>query len=87
MMVSPENYIKEHKDENFEQLIKTKNDLLGEISNLEKLVLSKDHDNPEWDVCPSPDVKYQISLEYLSKLCLCMMEKNKNRVFNEYMEN
>lgn len=86
-MINSEAYIEQHKDEDFERLIKTKNELVGSINDLEKLILKKDYDDEKWKEFPSPDVKYQISLEYLSKLCLCMMEKNKNRVFNEYMEN
>ncbi|MCQ2914825.1 MAG: hypothetical protein MJ247_06495 [Alphaproteobacteria bacterium] len=85
-MINSEAYIEQHKDEDFERLIKTKNELVGLINDLEKLILSKDYNDKEWKEFPKPDVKYQISLEYLSKLCLCMMEKNKNRVFNEYME-
>ena len=35
-----------------------------ELKELEKNVFKNEKEDPEWDVHPSPDVRYQMNLEY-----------------------
>ena len=74
-MISPGVYVKRHREESFEQLIKTRDDLIDEIRGLEAIVFDKDNSDEAWNVCPSPSVRYQCNLEYLAALCNFMSEK------------
>ena len=62
MMISPQGYIEEHKNDTFEELIDA-------IKHLEKLVFSDDRMSEEWMIHLGPDVQYQMNLEYLAELC------------------
>jgi len=42
--------------------------LFLELKELEKFVFKNEKEDPEWDVHPSPDVRYQMNLEYLAAL-------------------
>jgi len=75
MMISPQGYIEEHKNDTFEELIKEREELIGAIKHLEKLVYSDDRMSEEWMIHPGPDVQYQMNLEYLAELCNFMSEK------------
>lgn len=75
MMISSQGYIEEHKNDTFEELIKEREELIGAIKHLEKLVFSDDRMSEEWMIHPGPDVQYQMNLEYLSELCNFMSEK------------
>ena len=75
MMISPQGYIEEHKNDTFEELIKEREELIDAIKHLEKLVFSDDRMSEEWMIHPGPDVLYQMSLEYLAELCNFMSEK------------
>lgn len=78
MMMSPEMYAEEHRDDSLEELIETRNDLVDELRTLEKIVFDKEQKDKAWEICPGPDVQYQMTLEYLAKLCMLLYEK-----FNE----
>ena len=75
MMASPGMFVDSLKNEPFERLIAERNSLLHDIKDLEKIVFQEDKTDPEWDVHPGPDVRYQMDLEYLSVLCTFMQEK------------
>ena len=75
MMFSPDTFIKQLKDYTFPQLIAEKDSLVIEIKELEKIVYENDRTDPEWNVDPSPDVRYQMNLEYLAALCKLIKEK------------
>lgn len=65
MMISPESYLEELKTESLEQLIVIRNELIEEIVAFEKGLIPQDH----WRIRPSPEVVYQMNLEYLAALC------------------
>jgi hypothetical protein len=69
MMISPETYIMDHENDSFEELIKERDYLAKEIKKLEKIVYSDEKKDSSWLVKPGPDVRYQMYLEYLAKLC------------------
>ena len=75
MMISPLSYIKEHENDTFEQLMKERDRLVNEIRDLEHLVFDEERTSDEWFIKPSPYVKYQMSLEYLSSLCTFIQQK------------
>lgn len=75
MMISSQGYIEEHKNDTFEELIKEREELIGAIKHLEKLVFSDDRMSEERMIHPGPDVQYQMNLEYLAELCNFMSEK------------
>ncbi len=83
-MISPEVFIDEHKNDTFEQLITEKDSLVIEIKKLEKIVFDPEKKSEEWNVCPGPDVRFQMNLEYLAELCSFLKEKfNKEIVWGE----
>ena len=75
MMISPNSYIDEHKNDSFEQLINERDSLIEEIRNLEKIVYDNDRSDSAWNIHPGPDVHYQVYLEYLSAICDFIKEK------------
>ena len=84
MMISPEMYIHEHKNDSFEQLIEEKDDLVQYIKELESIVYDENNNDPSWQIDPGPDVQYQMNLEYLSELCKFISEKyNKEIIWGE----
>lgn len=84
MMISPDGYMAMHENDSFEQLIKERKSLVSEINKLEKIVFDEDKTDEAWMICPGPDVKYQMSLEYLAELCKFMKEKyNKEVVWDD----
>ena len=86
MMISPETYAEELKTDNLQNLIKERDELLEFIQNFEKncidfqkreLIFSGD----DWNIHPSPDVMYQVYLEYLAKVSVAISNK-----FNQEFE-
>ena len=75
MMFSPDTFIKQLNDYTFPQLIAEKDSLVIEIKELEKIVYENDRTDQEWNVDPSPDIRYQMNLEYLAALCKLIKEK------------
>ena len=75
MMASP-NYMKsEYEKMSYEELIEVKKQLIDSINAFE----NDDIDEDEWDICPGPDVQYQMNLEYLGVLALVIAEKYRTR--------
>ncbi len=86
MMISPEAYAEELKTDDLQNLIEERNELLDYIHNFEKncidfqkreLIFSGDG----WNIHPSPDVLYQVYLEYLAKVSVAISNK-----FNQEFE-
>ena len=75
MMISPDTYAMMCKNKSYRELIKERDSLVREIRKLEKIVLKHDMTDESWMICPSPEVQYHMSLEYLSRLCLVMCER------------
>lgn len=80
MMISPEGYMEELREKSYRDLLSIREELLDEIRAFE----SRSYD-PELDMIkPSPEVIYQMNLEYLGKLCELISEKyNKEYVQGE----
>ena len=75
MMIDPTSYIDNHKDDTFEQLMAERDSLFQEIKELEEIVYKDDRGRSEWNICPGPDVRYQMDLEYLAEICNFIREK------------
>lgn len=84
MMISPEMYVEQFSDASYYEMIKERDNLIRYIRKYEKLEKAGDRSGEEWMIDPQPDVRYQMYLEYLSKLCACMKEKyNKEYVWGD----
>ncbi len=75
MMISPGYYIKGFADSSYQELMDERDRLLRSIKNYEESEKKGDRSGDEWQISPSPSVRYQCYLEYLAKLCLLMCEK------------
>ena len=64
MMISPESYVEFHlKGKSKEEVFESIEDLRNEIKELKKALDKKDPE--DFMVCPSPGVRYSVSLDYL----------------------
>ncbi len=75
MMISPEAYIDRFKGAEYLDLISERDRLIRFIKEYEEKDIAGDRSGKEWGIYPQPDVRYQVYLEYLSRLCMLMMEK------------
>lgn len=75
MMISPESYVEELKNLSYTDLINERKKLIEYINSFEKNEMTGDRSGAEWQICPSPEVRYQCNLEYLSALCCYMKDK------------
>ena len=71
MMISPDTYAEMFADKSYAELIKERDELIESIRDFEK----NSADEEAYMICPSPDVIYQMNLEYLSELCRLIREK------------
>ncbi len=62
MMMAPAQYAEQFENASYQEILKVKNELVSEISKFEH---DYDREDPDWYVCPKPDVRYQWSLEVL----------------------
>lgn len=69
MMISPQVYVDELKNEPFEKLVKERERLYKELKKIEKDAFDLERKSDAWNICPGPDVQYQMHLEYLAELC------------------
>ena len=74
MMIDPKGFVETLKEEPYERLIKERDRLIRSIRRFEKEEREGCSEG-EIVMCPSPDVIYQMELQYLSKLCVFMYEK------------
>lgn len=72
-MISPESYVTELKNATYEELIRERGCLVAELVELEASMASEEE--PEFLICPSDDVRYQMCLEYLVALSALMVER------------
>ena len=75
MMICPELYVQNLKDAGYPELIRERDSLLQSIREFEEKETAGDRSGDEWRLCPQPDVRYQMDLEYLAALCSYMSEK------------
>ncbi len=81
MMISPMGFIEMHKEKRYEDLIKVRDELIDDLRSFEA--------NPDQTgfINPSPEVVYQMNLQYLGKLCELIAEKyNQEYVWGEEEE-
>ena len=62
MMIDPKQYVEQFKNASYQEILKVKNELVSDITKFEH---DYDMENPDWEVCPKPDVGYQWNLEAL----------------------
>ena len=74
-MLSPCNFIHEYKDADYPELMKIRDRLVKDILEFERKEMAGDRSGEEWQICPSPEVRYQMHLEYLAALCKLMQER------------
>lgn len=71
MMISPNCYIDELKDKSYKELLKERKELLEAIYSFE----NEEIEQGEIICSPSPEVVYQMNLEYLGELCKLISKK------------
>lgn len=71
MMISPEGYIEMLEDKSYSGLLKKRDSLIREIRKFEN---AKNKFGDECYIHPSPEVRYQMNLQYLRKLCELISE-------------
>ena len=82
MMISPGAYIGSLEGRSYPELIKERKELIRFINRFEKNEMASDRSDPGWEFRPSPEVKYQVYLEYLSQICDLMRTKyNEKYIF------
>ena len=75
-MISPETFIEfECKGKSYKELLKIRDEFLEEIYAFEN-----GNTSPERMICPSPEVRYQMNLEYLGELCKLISETYNSKV-------
>lgn len=75
MMISPEMFREGLKDKSYMELIRERDSMIRFIRKYEKDEKAGDRSDPAWHICPQPNVRYQMYLEYLAVLCSVMKEK------------
>lgn len=75
MMISPDGYIEELKEADYNTLIEERDQLIEAIVEFENKEKAGDRSGEEWMIMPSPEVQYQVHLECLAELCKLMHEK------------
>ena len=84
MMIPPKDYIASLKDKSYLELIKCRDKLIQYLRDYEEKEMAGDRSDPEWLCHPSPEVRYQMSFEYLAELCQLMHERyNEEYVWGE----
>lgn len=78
MMISTSSFIEQFETAEYLDLIDERDKLLVFIKEYEMKEIAGDRSGKEWNICPQPDVRYQMYLEYLSELCKFMREKYNN---------
>ena len=75
MMIAPESYGKELTGMTYFELMRERERLLCFMHQFEAEETAGDRSNSAWRVRPSPEVRYQVYLDYLAVLCRTMHEK------------
>lgn len=79
-MISPDTYAKRLDGASLQELIDERNGLIEFIRSFEENCIDFEaqkllQDGDEWMICPGPDVRYQMYLEYLGKVCAVIRER------------
>ncbi|MBQ9512715.1 MAG: hypothetical protein IJR58_05940 [Lachnospiraceae bacterium] len=77
MMISPDYYVDQHKDKSYEKLLPIRDELIDSIRTFEKQGPAAN----DVIIAPSPDVRYQMGLKYLGKLCELIAEKYNEKLW------
>ena len=64
MMISPKTFIENLKDKSYSELLEEREKLLNDIYSFEK----RPNKSKGIFISPSPEVRYQVNLQYLGKL-------------------
>ena len=80
-MISPEVFVEQYADKTYEELIEVRNDL---INNIKRFEATPQNEEPDFIICPGPDVVYQMNHEYLSEICLLIVQKFQEQQELEY---
>lgn len=83
MMLMPKYDLEELKKKPYDSFIKERKSLERKISHLEKIIFDEPHEGSAWDICPSPDVKYQAYLEQLTELSKYMCNRFNREFVNK----
>ena len=77
MVISPQSFVENLENKEYETLIKEKNKLIDEIKRFEENKMT------DSEICmdPSPEVIYQCNLLYLSELCKLIHDKFNKRIW------
>jgi len=76
MMISPDAYITDRlENAPYPELIREREKLIRLIRNYEKKEAAGDRSDPAWKRMPTPEVQYQLHLQYLGALCNLMRER------------
>ena len=78
MMISPPVFLDEHRNDPYEKLLRVRDALIREIRAFERKKTPAD----QWMICPSPEVVYQMNLQYLSVLCNYIVERYNSEFVN-----
>ena len=79
MMISPEMFADEYKENSYEELIKVRDNLIQDIRRFEKGNITEE----EMMTKPSQDTRYQCNLEYLAEICKLIQEKYNQKLWND----
>ena len=66
-----EQYVEQFENASYQEILKVKNELVSDISKFEH---DYDREDPDWNICPKPDVRYQWSLEALGLIAPMLAE-------------
>lgn len=66
-----EQYVEQFENASYQEILKVKNELVSDISKFEH---DYDREDPDWNICPKPDVCYQWSLEALGLIAPMLAE-------------
>ncbi len=81
MMISPQSYVFKFRDADYKTLIDARTRLIEDLIRFEQNEMDSDRSGNAWMKSPSPEVIYQVKLEYLAALCRFMQQKyNKDYV-------
>lgn len=83
-MISPSYYKEEIQNLSYPEMMKKRDELIASIHAFEKAGKKGDRSGAEWQYFPSPEVVYQMDLEYLAQLLQVMHQKyNEEYVWGE----
>lgn len=77
VMIAPEVFISEYKDESYENLLKVRNKLITELKNYENGINKIDKD---MIINPSSEAIYSMNLKYLAELCNLISDKFTDKI-------